>query len=94
MREIFIEKRENIGKVRKDLSILIISGDKDPIGNDGKGILNLKSRYKKSGIEDVKYILYKDGRHEILNEINKEEVKQDIMEWIVEKIENKKLCPM
>ena len=90
----FIEKRENIGKVRKDLSILIISGDKDPIGNDGKGILNLKSRYKKSGIEDVKYILYKDGRHEILNEINKEEVKQDIMKWIVEKIENKKLCPM
>lgn len=86
----FIEDRENIIKIRKDLPILIISGDKDPVGNNGKGLLNLKIRYEKSGIEDVKCILYKDGRHEILNEINKEEVKEDVMKWIVEKIENKK----
>lgn len=86
----FIEDRENIIKIRKDLSILIVSGDKDPVGNNGKGLLNLKIRYEKSGIEGVKCILYKDGRHEILNEINKEEVKEDIMKWIAEKIENKK----
>lgn len=87
----FIEKKSNILNVRKDLPILIISGDKDPVGKDGKGIINLKSRYEKTGIEDVRCILYKDGRHEILNEINKEEVKTDIMKWIVEKIENKNL---
>lgn len=86
----FIENRENIIRIKKDLPILIISGDKDPVGNNGKGLLNLKIRYEKSGIEDVKCTLYKDARHEILNEINKEEVKQDIMKWLIEKIENKK----
>lgn len=86
----FIENRQNIVKIRKDLPILIISRDKDPVGNNGKGLLNLKIRYEKSGIEDVRCILYKGGRHEILNEINKEEVKEDVMKWIVDKIENKK----
>ena len=85
----FIEDRQNIIKIRKNLPILIISGDKDPVGKNGNGLLNLKTRYEKSGIEDVKCILYKDCRHEILNEMNKEEVKEDIIKWIVEKIENK-----
>lgn len=85
----FVEKRENILKVRKDLPILIISGDKDAVGNDGKGVLNLKQRYEKYEIEDVKCILYKDARHEILNEINKEEVKNDVVKWIGKKVESK-----
>ena len=64
------------------MPIYIFAGDKDPVGKFGKGILKLHKNYKKVGIENVKYKLYKDGRHEMLNEINKDEVMNDVLKWI------------
>ncbi|MDX5642445.1 alpha/beta hydrolase, partial [Clostridioides difficile] len=69
-----IEDKENLKKVPLDIPIYIISGDKDPIGKNGKGVLRLRDRYIKLGVKDVTCKLYKDGRHELLNEINREEV--------------------
>ena len=66
----------------KELSLYIIAGDKDPVGRQGKGILDLYDRYKKLNIKDVNYKLYENGRHEILNEINKDEVIDDILIWM------------
>jgi alpha-beta hydrolase superfamily lysophospholipase len=77
-----IEDKDNIKQVPKDLPIYIFSGDKDPVGKFGKGIIDLYNRYKNHGVKDVKYKLYKDGRHEMLNEINKEEVMDDVVEWL------------
>lgn len=37
--------------------------------------------YKELGIHDLKYKLYKNGRHEMLNESNKDEVILDILNW-------------
>ncbi|HBF4090272.1 TPA: lysophospholipase, partial [Clostridioides difficile] len=65
-----IEDKENLKKVPLDIPIYIISGDKDPIGKNGKGVLRLRDRYIKLGVKDVTCKLYKDGRHELLNEIN------------------------
>ncbi|HBF7178208.1 TPA: lysophospholipase, partial [Clostridioides difficile] len=73
-----IEDKENLKKVPLDIPIYIISGDKDPIGKNGKGVLRLRDRYIKLGVKDVTCKLYKDGRHELLNEINREEVFEDI----------------
>ncbi|HBF3457360.1 TPA: lysophospholipase, partial [Clostridioides difficile] len=67
-----IEDKENLKKVPLDIPIYIISGDKDPIGKNGKGVLRLRDRYIKLGVKDVTCKLYKDGRHELLNEINRE----------------------
>ena len=75
------DKRE-IKKVPRDLPIYIFSGDKDPVGKSGKGVLKLVRTYKEHGIEDLSYKLYKDGRHEMLNEINKEEVMADVIKWL------------
>ncbi|MGH4124083.1 MAG: lysophospholipase [Clostridium sp.] len=71
-----------IKNVPKNLPIYIFSGDKDPVGKNGKGVLKLVNTYKEHGMVDLTYKLYKDGRHEMLNEINKEEVIEDVIKWL------------
>lgn len=77
-----IHNEENFKRIPEDLPIYIISGSDDPVGEYGKGILNLYSSYKDLGMENISYKLYDSGRHEMLNEINKEEVIKDIILWI------------
>lgn len=66
----------------KDIPIYIFSGDKDPVGEMGKGVKKIALAYQKAGVENVTLKLYEGGRHEMLNEINKEEVEQDILTWL------------
>lgn len=82
-----IEDKQNLKKIPLDIPIYIIYGDKDPIGKNGKGVLRLRDRYINLGVKDVSCKLYKGGRHELLNEINKEEVYEDIICWLNNKIE-------
>ena len=77
-----IADQKEIENVPKDLPIYIFSGDKDPVGKNGKGVLKLVKAYKEHGMVNLTYKLYKDGRHEMLNEINKEEVISDVIKWI------------
>ena len=81
-----LNKRENIDKIQKNLPVVFLSGDKDPVGNNTKGVLKAYKGYKDAGIVDVSYKFYSGARHEILNEINKEEVYSDILSWINSKI--------
>lgn len=71
----------------KKLPIFIFSGDKDPVGEMGEGVKKVAKQYKKAGINDLTFKLYKGGRHEMLNEVNKEEVQQDVLNWLNEKVE-------
>lgn len=77
-----IHRRETMGKIPKDLPIYIFSGEKDPVSKNGKGIIQLIGMYKKMNIKNVEYKLYKDGRHEMLNELNREEVMNDTIKWL------------
>lgn len=70
----------------KKLPIYIFSGSMDPVGNYGAGVMNIFGEYKKYGMEDVTVKIYTGGRHEMLNEINKEEVYENIKNWVVKKI--------
>ncbi|MGL5693609.1 MAG: lysophospholipase [Peptostreptococcaceae bacterium] len=79
-----IEDKDNLKKVPLDLPIFILSGDKDPVGKNGKGVLNLRDRYVNVGVKNVSCKLYEDGRHEMLNEINKDEVINDVLMWLDE----------
>ena len=69
-----------------DLPVLITAGAEDPVSNGGKTLKNLYRIYQDIGMQDVTLKLYENARHEILNEINKEEVKADILGWIEKKI--------
>ncbi|NLL71492.1 MAG: alpha/beta hydrolase [Epulopiscium sp.] len=80
LKEIF--KKSNVEKIPKDLPIYIFTGDKDPVGSMGRGTLKLVKTYQNIGIKNLEYKLYKDGRHEMLNEINKDEVMRDVINWL------------
>ena len=66
----------------KNLKIYLTSGTGDPLSNNGKDIELIASKYKQFGVNDVTVKLYKDARHEIINEINKEEVMNDMITWL------------
>ncbi|HHC79010.1 MAG TPA: alpha/beta hydrolase, partial [Flavobacteriia bacterium] len=82
-----LNKQQTFNATPKNLPILIFSGDKDPVGEMGKGLKRVLKQYKKAGMNDVTLKLYKGGRHEMLNEVNKEEVTHDLVSWLNEKIE-------
>jgi alpha-beta hydrolase superfamily lysophospholipase len=60
--------KEYTKNVVKDVPILIVSGEDDPVGDMGKGAARLYAYYKKIGCKDVQLTLYPDARHEFLNE--------------------------
>lgn len=64
------------------MPIFLISGSKDPVGDYGKGVKEVYKMLKKTGHKNVSMKLYEDARHEILNEINRDEVYKDIIEWL------------
>ncbi len=68
-------------RMPKDLPLLILSGDEDPVGENGKGPRRFEAMLRKTGMEDVSCTIYQHGRHELLNEINKEQVMGDIERW-------------
>lgn len=68
--------------IRKDLPLLIISGDADPVGDYGKGIWKTAKLYHQLGLEQITTMLITSGRHEILNEVNKHETYQAIKSWL------------
>ena len=82
----FITTQKNLEKMNKDTPVYFMSGDMDPVGECGKGVKLAYENFKKAGMKDVSIKLYKDGRHEMLNELNKDEVYADILAWINSKI--------
>jgi len=66
----------------KDIPVLLISGEQDPVSDMGKGVHNLSKIISQSGIRQVDKKLYKGGRHEMLNETNRAEVLADLHRWI------------
>ena len=70
-------------RVRKDLPILLLSGDMDPVGDYGKGVSKVYEMLLDAGVKDVNLRLYRDGRHEMLNEVNRDQVYADILQWIL-----------
>ena len=83
-----VSKSEKLGRVRTDAPILLISGDKDPVGEDGKGVQKVYERLHMAGVAKLEMMLYEEARHEILHELNRSEVFEDLHEWIMEYIIN------
>ncbi|MGN0350644.1 MAG: alpha/beta fold hydrolase [Roseburia sp.] len=75
-------QRNNIEKVPKDLPIILMSGDQDPVGNLGKGVRKVYDKFKDAGIKDLTCKLYENDRHEILNELDRKQVFLDVYAWI------------
>ncbi|MCD7716989.1 MAG: alpha/beta hydrolase [Lachnospiraceae bacterium] len=63
----------SIEKIPKDLPVLLLSGNDDPVGEMGKGVERLMNAYKEARINDVSANFY-PGRHDILHEACQEHV--------------------
>ena len=72
---------EAAGRMPKDVPILFTSGGEDPVGSSGRGVKAVFRRYQKQGAKaGIK--LYPGMRHEILNEVDRMQVYEDIYNWM------------
>ena len=76
-----ITAKRAVTSVPHAMPMLILGGQFDPVGGE-KGLTLLADAYRRTGHEDVTLQIYPDGRHEMLNETNRDEVTTDIIRWI------------
>ena len=79
---LYIQKKENMERMEKNLPVWFIAGGDDPVGAYGDGVRKAAEEFKKCGMEHVDVRIYPLCRHEILNELNRQEVYDHIAEWI------------
>lgn len=75
-----------IGKIPKSLPVFFLSGDQDVVTRNGAGVVETSGLYRRQGIENAEYKLYREARHSLLRELNRNEIADDILEWITSKI--------
>ncbi len=73
---------ECVSKMRSSMPLLVVSGDSDPVGNLGVGTTAVYEAFRKGGIKDTTLKLYKGDRHEILHEMDREQVFADLYQWM------------
>lgn len=79
----YIQKQNNWEKTPKQLPILMIAGEEDPVGSYGKDVKKVYKKYQQMGCSHIELRLYKDDRHELVNELDRESVYEDISQWIL-----------
>lgn len=77
-----IHKPENMKKIPKDIPVYILYGSDDPVGSYGKTVKDLYDIYLANGMTKVELKCYEGDRHELLNEVDKETVENDIVSWL------------
>ena len=77
-----IQKKSNLQQMNRETPILFIAGGDDPVGDYGKGVRKAAKRFKELGMLNVTCKVYPLCRHEILNEINRFEIFEDVQSWM------------
>lgn len=72
---------ENFKAIRRDLPVLLVGGERDPATNGGKAVENLAARMKRMGFSNLQSTIYRETRHESLNEVNRDMITADFAEW-------------
>ena len=74
--------KELLARAPKDLPVLFLSGDDDPVGDRGRGVQKAAQSLRDAGMRRVEVKLYPEARHELLVELNRQEVFADIGSFI------------
>lgn len=82
-----LNKEENLKLMPKELPVMFIAGEEDPVGNHGEGVRKAQEDFVKNGMERTSLKLYGGCRHEILNEPIKQQIYDDIYAWVMERVE-------
>jgi alpha-beta hydrolase superfamily lysophospholipase len=71
-------------RLPKDLPVLLITGEADPVSQQATTVRELEARYHANGMTNVTAYYYADARHELLNETNRDDVQADVAGWLAE----------
>jgi alpha-beta hydrolase superfamily lysophospholipase len=72
---------ETIARIPARVPVLLVTGERDVASADAANVRELEARFRAAGLDiDARY--YADARHELLNELNRDEVTADILGWL------------
>ncbi len=77
---------KKLQEMPKRLPVLFVSGEEDPVGNYGQSVKQVCRSFQDLGMENVQIKLYPKDRHELLNEVDRQDVYADIYRWILQRI--------
>lgn len=77
-----ILRKEYLERMPKKLPVIFIAGAEDPVGNFGKGVRRAEQCFRDCGMENVECRLYPNDRHELLNELDRYAVYEDLVDWM------------
>ena len=77
-----INDSRKVARVRRDLPVLLLSGERCQVGANGRGPREVAEQLRSVGVTDVTCTLYPGARHEIFNETNRDEVTADLIRWL------------
>lgn len=85
----YVQDPGNLARMNKKLPVLFLAGGDDPVGNYGEGVRAAAKAFGDAGMERVDVKIYPLCRHEVLNEINRQEVFEDTAKWLLEALEER-----
>ena len=77
-----LAKPANLARMDPDAPVYFFAGDRDPVGANGAGVKKVAGWFRDAGVKDLIVRLYPEGRHEMLNEANRDEVYRDVLSWL------------
>lgn len=75
-------RQQNLSSMDPDTPIYLFSGQKDPVGQMGRGVERVAAMLRRVGCREVEVRLYPGGRHEMFHEIQRETVLCDTLDWL------------
>ena len=78
-----------LNRMPKDLPLLFLAGDADPVGEQSKGVQRAIDSLKAVGVQNITQKFYPGARHELLVELNRQEVFADIGSWLDQQLARK-----
>lgn len=81
-----LHDEEKLKRMPRSLPVFFLSGEDDPVGDYGRSVERVYKSFQELGMENVQMKLYPDDRHEILNEVDREDIYGDIYRWILQRI--------
>lgn len=78
----YISSRRALSQMDPATPVYLFSGDRDPVGSNGKGVEKVCGYFRDCGTKDLTMKLYPGGRHEMFNELNRDEVLSDLLAWL------------
>ncbi len=81
-----VQRPDVLAKIPKALPVYVMSGTADPVHRERKGVQTMLQAFYDQGLGDITVKWYDEGRHEMFNETNRDEVTADLVEWLNAKV--------